>query len=692
MTPTRFLILEDDPADVELLSTTLNNSGLNCEFSIVETREDVFRILRTQPIDIVLSDYSLPTCNGLEVIKLIKEEFDDTIPCILVSGVLGEERAVDALKSGASNYVLKRSLERLMPAVKQALQESQDKKLLDRALTELQKNEARFRTSVETMTDCLIILKSVRRELGIVQDFSIEYINEMASQYLLMSPSKCVGQSIFEVIPGFKYPGSVDLFVEFDLVLDSGYPFQSEVCLWGCRKQHKTIVDQFVAIEMKAIQLDDGLVITWHDVTQRARLKQQNLRLLQASEEARASAVQANQQKDAFLASFSHELRSPISSMGEWLRLLEANAGNPEAGTKALEVIQRHARQLEQLASDFLDGSHILRGRFACDLRPMALIQLNQIVIEAINNLNTTSHSQDIQILFNADKLSGELLADKARLQRVCQNLLSNAVKSTPSRGQITVHLQQQPEKVVLSVTNTGKGISLDTLPSIFERLPQENTDKSSEQSDISLGLPVAKHIVEAHGGQIKAESEGKDKGSTFTVELPLRPVTDQKTDGKKHQTTATPPGIAECSSIEDSTTQTVYLPALNNIRVLVVDDQADSLEVCKIMLEIHEAEVLGAASADEALKVLSEFSPHVIVSDISMLNGDGYEFIRQVRSRPKTNGGSTPALTLTAYTEELDRTRALLAGFQLHLPKPVDFQQIVDAVALLSAQPSFDD
>ncbi len=691
MTKLRFLLLEDSSADVELLSLTLGNSNLDCEFVVVETQKDFKGVLQSQPIDIVLADYSLPTFNGMEAIKIVSAQFPQ-IPCILVSGVMGEERAIEALKSGAANYVLKKRLDRLVPAVRQALKESQEKKLLARATAELRKNEARFRTSVEAIADCLVILSAVRSDQGMIQDFAVEYINEMARQYLLVSLDQQIGQSIYTLIPGLRDAEDTYFFTELCFVVDSGRPYQKEIYLGEYSKQDAATVDQFVAIEISAAKLDDGLVMTWRDITQRKRLEQQRTRLLEEAEASRIQAIQANQRKDEFLTTFSHELRSPISNISAWLQLLETNRQSAEFGDKALEVIQRNAKLLERLTSDLLDGSRIAQGKFRCELEPMNISWLNQVILEAIDAVKPVSHARDIRIVFDPLQLPEQVAGDATRLQQVIRNLLSNAIKFTPSNGQVTVDIGQHSKVLFISVTDTGKGMSPDEISQVFEPFWQANPESSRTGIGMGLGLSIAKHIVETHGGQIRAESTGPNQGSIFIVELPLL-----DTDDSRPSHTAVPAPFDTSSEIEqqettDSSPNSYPDNSLQNIRVLVVDDQVDSLDVCKMMLEIRGAEVEAATTAAEAIEILGQFHPDVIISDIGMPDEDGYELIRRIRRLPEQSGGRIPAIALSAYTQELDRTRALLAGFQLHIAKPVDFKEIVDSVTLLASQPELTD
>ena len=720
MTTLKFLLLEDSPNDVELVSTMLTNSDLTCEFVVVETKEDFQRALQSESIDLALIDYSLPTFTGIEAIQLAHTQFP-LIPCILVSGVLGEERAVEALKSGAANYVLKQRLERLVPAVERALKEAEEKRLFARAINALRKNESLFRGSVESMPDCLAILSTARDREGNVQDFVVEYINEMAEKYLLVSSDEYAGKSFYSLLPSLKNIENNYLFSEFCFVIENGRPYRDEICLGGWERKRaavgaqpirrqtaieQALNDQFVAIEIKAAGLDDGLVVTWSDITQRKMLEQQSLELVERAEVSRRQAVESSQYRDDMLARFSHELRSPISNISGSLQLLEINQQSAELRDKVLEVIQRNAQALEYMASHLLDGSRIDRGELQCNLEPIDCAQLNAIVLDAIDSANAFSRTKSVQISFEPPaSLSGKLSGDPARLQQAIHNLLSNAIKFTPAQGEVTLDVYSQAQTVSISVKDTGKGMSADFAAHAFDQRWQMEHPSNTAKSGMGLGLPIVKHIVDAHGGQVSAQSDGIDRGSIFTVELPLLAATDTavettssvainadqpvKTEGSSASSRSAL-GIAADSNMADSNiaesdaADSTIRCSLKHVRVLVVDDQVDSVDVCRMMLEIHNAEIEEATTADEALKIVRAFRPHVIVSDLAMPGKDGYEMIRQIRALPDYEGGAVPAIAVSAYTTELDRTRALLAGFQLHIAKPIDLNDLVEAVALL--------
>ncbi|MGC1219652.1 MAG: response regulator [Phormidesmis sp.] len=728
----KVLLLEDDPTDVELLTTTLSNGGLDCTFVVVETRREFQSVLETQPIDIVLADYSLPAFDGLSAIELVKARFPE-IPCVLVSGILGEDRAVEALKSGATDYVLKQRSQRLMPAIKRALREREERQALAKATADLKASEARFRTSVETMADCLMLLESVRDSAGAIQDLAVSYLNEAACNYLSVTQDDQIGKSLYAVVPAFKtmagntiggaasqglkegtrkgfdLVNNPDLFLSFCGVIENDTSFAKEVTISG----HQGAA-QFVVIDIRAAKLEDGLVLTWRDVTEQKQGEQRRLHLLAETERAKNQAEQANQFKDIFLANLSHELRSPLSAIIGWLEISGERLDNPTLVAKAIDTSCRNAKLLNHLIGDLIDVSRITQGGFFCDLKPLAIDSLFEIITDAIDTHSLAAQKSNIQITFSpkfsprqlasqsspsADQPAVQIMGDAARLQQVIGNLLSNAVKFTPAKGQVNIDVEMLPNAVAISVKDTGRGISSNVLPHVFE--PFWQTDETlygspgDHRQGLRLGLSIAHYIVEAHGGKVTAESDGFGAGSRFCVSLPLASklallaaTSSELEPAKRNQPDKDSP-FAASETTESKTTAsgTTALSAtlLEGYRVLVVEDYQDGLDVYMFMLEAYGATVRGARSADVALEIFHQFRPDVVVSDIDLPNKSGHELIREIRTFPADEGGDVPAIALTAFSGPTHRTQALLAGFQQHIVKPIELQELAAAVASIS-------
>jgi len=736
----KVLLLEDDPTDVELLTTTLINGGLDCTFVVVETLVAFQSTLETQPIDIVLADYSLPAFDGLSAIELVKAQFPE-IPCVLVSGILGEDRAVEALKSGATDYVLKQRSERLMPAITRALREKEERQALAKATADLKASEARFRTSVETMADCLMLLESVRDSEGTIQDLAVSYLNEAACSYLSVTQDEQIGKSLYAVIPAFKSTAgnttggtasqganqgsnqganqgarertrkiadsakNLDLFLSFCGVIENDASFAKEVTVSG----HQS-ADQFVVIDIRAAKLGDGLVLTWRDVTEQKQGEQRRLQLLAETERAKNQAEQANQFKDIFLANLSHELRSPLSAIIGWLEISSDRLDNPALVAKAIDTSCRNAKLLNHLIGDLIDVSRITQGGFFCDLEPLAVDSLFEIITDAIDTISLAAQKKNIRITFSPKPLAGQpspsanqpatqIMGDAARLQQVVSNLLSNAVKFTPAKGRVNIGIERLPNAVAISVKDTGRGISSNVLPHVFE--PFWQTDETlygpsgDHRQGLGLGLSIVHYIVEAHGGKVTAESDGFGAGSRFCVTLPLAPklallaeTSSELESAKRHQPDKKSPSAAsETTSSESSAPRTTALSAtlLEGYRILVVEDYQDGLDVYMFMLEAYGATVRGALSADMALEIFHQFRPDIVVSDIDLPNKSGYELIREIRTLPVGEGGEVPAIALTAFSGPTHRTQALLAGFQQHIVKPIELQELAAVVASIS-------
>ncbi len=683
------LMLEDSAIDVDLISTTLSSSDLNCHFTVVDTQAAFCSALNTQTVDIVLADYSLPAFDGLSAIKLVKAGSLD-IPCILVSGVMGEERAVEALKSGATDYVLKQRIERLVPAVKRALREQQERQALIQTAAKLEASEIRFQTSVETMADCLMLLSSVRDLEGVIRDFTVGYLNAAACEYLSVSQAKQVGKPVYSVIPAFKdtarettgISSNFNLFLAFCGVVETSYPFSGEVVFNGAEQ-----FDQFVVVDMRAAKVDDGLVLTWRDVTEKKQDKQRYLQLLSEAEAARNQAEQSNQFKDVFLANLSHELRSPLSAIMGWLEISSERLDNKQLVAKAIQTSYGNAELLNHLIEDLLCVSQIPQNGFYCNLTSISLEELIALITDAVDALDPLAQNKGLQVTFlpgsSLAQSPVQIVGDSTRLQQVFRNLLSNAVKFTPTRGQIDISLEQTSSSIAVAIRDTGEGILPEKIPYLFNRFWQahsHSTVPNGSHRGLKLGLPIVKYIVDAHGGQVAVESAGPDKGSCFTVSFPiasgLMVSDDPSVFPSKAQT-----GVL---SFEMPSPADQSFDALKGCRVLIVEDHPDGLAVYKLMLETYGATVKGALSASAALEIFQKFRPDVLISDIRIPDRSGYELIREIRSLPIGAGGDIPAIALTALSETTYRTRALLAGFQRHITKPIELQEMASIVSSL--------
>jgi len=388
-----------------------------------------------------------------------------------------------------------------------------------------------------------------------------------------------------------------------------------------------------------------------------------------ALERARDEAEAGNRAKDEFLAVVSHELRTPLTPIISWTRLLAGGDLDATATRRALESIERNARSQAQLVDDLLDVSRIIAGKVRLDIQQLELVPLLEA---AIDSTRPAADAKGIRIQTVLDPRTGLVAADPERLQQVFWNLLSNAIKFTPRGGRVQVQLRRVDSHVEVSVSDTGQGIKPEFLPHVFDRFRQADSTSKRVHGGLGLGLAIVRHIVELHGGRVGAASPGEGQGATFTVELPislLRPA-------------SAPPGTHPTANVGVPLALAAAIPG---VRVLVVDDEPDTLDTVQTILSKCGAEVRIASSAPDALATLDDWVPDVVICDIGMPGQDGYELIRHVRERPAARGGLVPAIALTAYARIEDRLKVLAAGFQMHVPKPVEPAELVAVVASLA-------
>ena len=395
--------------------------------------------------------------------------------------------------------------------------------------------------------------------------------------------------------------------------------------------------------------------------------------LLRREHIGREQAESANRAKDEFLATVSHELRTPLNAILGWAHMLRANKLDQTTQNRALETIERNAKSQAQLIEDILDVSRIVTGKLRLEVRP---VELAPVVDAAIDAVRPAADAKGILIETILDPRAGPVSGDPNRLQQIVWNLASNAVKFTGKGGRVQIHLQRAHSYVEIVMSDTGQGISPEFLPYVFDRFRQADATSTRRHGGLGLGLAIVRHLVEMHGGTVLASSPGDGMGATFTVKLPLivsRP--DRREPERVH------PTAAGSISLEPS-------PRLDGVNVMVVDDEPDTREMLRIMIGQLGAEVRSCASSDEAMSLLSEWNPDVIVSDIEMPGEDGYELIRKVRRSELDHGSrKVPAVALTAYGRVEDRLRALSAGYQMHIAKPAEPAELAAVIASLAAR-----
>ena len=387
--------------------------------------------------------------------------------------------------------------------------------------------------------------------------------------------------------------------------------------------------------------------------------------LLLHAERARAEAEAANRIKDEFLATLSHELRTPLTSLLGWSSVLREAKRDEKVLSQGLDAIDRNARVQAQLIDDLLDVSRIVSGKLNLEVRPL---DITAVARAAITVVRPAADAKNISIDYFAEPGLGAISADSARLHQIIWNLLSNAVKFTPNGGKICVRVEQDGADARVTVKDTGQGIEPEFLPRVFDRFLQADSSTTRSFGGLGLGLAIVRHLVELHGGTVSAQSDGLNKGATFSVTFPL--LTER----------AEPITMAHADSVIENA-------SLDGLRVLLVDDEAEAREIISTVMMRTGAEVTACKSVSEALATLLEWKPDVILSDIAMPDEDGYSFIGKVRSLPREKGGATPAAALTAYARDVDRRQALAAGYQMHIAKPIAATQLVTIVARLAGR-----
>ncbi len=377
----------------------------------------------------------------------------------------------------------------------------------------------------------------------------------------------------------------------------------------------------------------------------------------------------ANRLKDEFLATVSHELRTPLNSILGWTRLMRAGQLDEAAKVRALEIIERNARLQVQLIDDILDVSRIITGKLRLDIRP---VEIKSVIETAIDVVRPAADAKEIKLEWGGAPVVAPLLGDPDRLRQVVWNLLSNAIKFTPRGGCVKVHLKSTDSRVEIAVSDTGQGISLDFLPYVFDRFRQGDSTTKRSHFGLGLGLAIVRHLVELHGGTVHAHSQGEGQGTQMTVTMPVRMM--DAVFGKAQE----PPEFG--GPLFDRP------DGLAGLRVLVVDDEPDALDLVAAILSRCGVEVKTSASAREGLELVQQWLPNVLIADIGMPGEDGLELIRKIRALAPEKGGRISAVALTAYARPEDCHLALSAGYQIHMPKPVEPQHLVKSIASLAA------
>ncbi len=780
-TPLRILLLEDSPLDAELTLAALDEARLAHAVTRVDTADAFAAGLEAGP-DVILSDYMLPAFDGAAALRMARQRRPD-VPFIFLSGALGEELAIESLKDGATDYVLKQRIGRLAPAVRRAVREAVDRRLREQG-------EDRYRF----LADAIPQIVWTSRPHG-----TIDYCNARWQEYTGLTPEQTRDGGWTTVV----HPDDIAAVrAAWAAAHAAGVPFEAEHRLKGgdgtyrwhlsravpridaagrlaqwvgtatdiddrrrVEAEHRRLLGQLDAIighmneglivadgdgnvlsinaaglrlyglpnvdEFRrpyheladrvhfaaadgteipvdrwplgralagetfadyvlhvsrptagrawvanyagtGIRGDDGRVaiaiVTFRDVTAQTQVDAELARAKRDADDARELAEAANRSKDEFLATLSHELRTPLNAILGWAQLLRADVAGGAADVgdlgQGLATIERNARVQAQLIEDLLDVSRIVSGQLRLNLRPT---DLRPVLAAAVDAVRPAADAKSVRLDAPDLATPAPLVGDADRLQQVVWNLLTNAVKFTPAGGTVQARIAAVPGGVELTIADTGQGIPADFLPFVFDRFRQADGTASRKHGGLGLGLAIVRHLVQQHGGTVTAHSDGPGHGSTFRVWLPSG---DQ----------AGPADEAEPARAGRT--------SLAGLRIVVVDDEPDARSLVATVLTRAGATVTAVGSVADALAAVATVRPAVLVSDIAMPGGDGYGLIAAVRRLPPDAGGRTPAIALTAFARPEDRDRATAAGFDAHLPKPLDAAALLSAVASLARRP----
>jgi PAS domain S-box-containing protein len=522
---------------------------------------------------------------------------------------------------------------------------------------DLRTSEVRYRRLFEAARDGILILDAETRKITDVNPFMMNLLGYTRAEFLgkelwqigLLKDEKA-SRNAFQVLKQKGYIRYEDL------------PLKSKD---GNCREVECVCNVYNEDGRQVIQCNI------RDITER-KLKEEKLEEVMTREHAAlAEAEAANSLKDEFLATVSHELRTPLTAILGWCTMLRTDRLDETTTARALAIVDRNATVLAQLIEDLLDLSRIINGKFHLEVSPIGLGEIINLTIES---LRLAAAAKNIQIESLLDHDVGLVSGDPNRLQQVVSNLLSNAVKFTPDGGRVSVKLKRVDSRARIVVSDNGAGITPTFLPYVFDRFRQANGANTRQYSGLGLGLAISRKIVEMHGGTIRAESRGEGQGASFTVEIPLMPLRFKETS-EANEPERVDPKQKKKAALE-------YPSEINGMRVLVVDDNASTLEMITAVLRHGGAEVKHSASADDALEVLQQWNPDLLLSDIAMPDKNGYWLISKLRELEKTRSERLPAVALTAYARVEDRARVLKAGFDMFVPKPVHLPELLTTLA----------
>jgi len=568
-----------------------------------------------------------------------------------------------AVRGRLRQYQIREQIETMVADRKVA--EERERQATAEALATAQAN-AKFRTFFDQGTYFAGVM---------TPDGTIIEANRLCLDACGFTRDQVIGKKFWECGWWNQSPTLIELVRKGSMQAAAGQIFQAETAYFVADGSQR-VVDLIIS----PVTDDTGRILfvapTGTDITEKKRLADERDKLLEAERAARAEAEQAGRLKDEFLATLSHELRTPLNAILGWAHILRRRALDDAELTEGLAVIERNSRAQAKLIEDLLDMSRIVSGKLRLDIQKIVVADIASAAIESVR---PAAEGKEIRLEKMIDPNVGPVRGDPARLQQVMWNLLSNAIKFTPKGGKVQVAVQLVNSHIEISVTDTGVGIKPEFIPYVFDRFRQADASTTRKHGGLGLGLAIVKNLVELHGGKVSAKSLGESRGTTFVIELPLMVVHEDEASGTREH--------PKSSKLMDQAEFICEDNLLQGVCVLVVDDEEDARKLIARVLEECHATVLMASSGAAAREILMRDRPTVVVSDVGMPGEDGYEFIRRIRQLPDHQGGKTPAAALTAFARSEDRTRALRAGYQSHLSKPVEPTELVTVVASLAGR-----
>ncbi len=646
MTLAPLILNIDDTASSRYTKTRiLKQAG----YRVIEagTGEEGLRTLREAAPQLVLCDVNLPDMSGIEVCRTIKSDpVARATPVVQISATFVTPHDQLAGLEGGAEIYLTEPIEPLeLTTVVRVLLRLHS---IERGLVQ---SEARWRSFVDSNIIAVIVCRGDR----------IVEANDAFVRLTGYTQQDLADPGVFW--PAITAPESLERSRAANLELrrrGNAAPFEKEYI----RKDGTRI---WVMVGAAAIsETEDRWMAFILDISDRKHAAVEREAAYQREHMARRQAEEATRLKDEFLANLSHELRTPMNAIIGWTHLLKTGRLDEAQRQRAMESIDRGARSQAKLIEDLLDVSRIVSGKLSLTMTP---VDLRAVLNAAIDSQRPAAQAKNIRLDMAAGAPDCAVVGDVGRLQQVFLNILSNALKFTPAGGQVTVALESTEESACVSIADNGEGISAEFLPYVFDRFRQADGTSTRNHMGLGLGLAIVKHVVEMHGGAVAARSEGPGKGATFIVTLPLAGEVEGHPRGPlaERMPGAYPPQTAL------------------GVRVLIVEDDIETRDILAAILERAGFSYRVATRASEALSVLDDWQPDVIVSDIGMPDMDGYAFVRQLRERPAAQGGHIPALALSAFARAEDRELALRSGYQAHIAKPVEPADLVKAIATLT-------